>query len=542
MSFPLLSLANRALVGICALWFGAGFASAQVPAPAADPAAAPLPSSGPAQPGDRIGAQSLTLPIKIVDGHIILGVTVYDQQGADDGISFELALDYPDLLTLDGDQHGWLKLAGGARGQNQMVRVKFSDGTTLLFPGKDIKTERAAARGNLHDQITRAFANQLEERKLKGMLGVGFLKNYRVTLDLPGKKLVLAPLNERGDGRSDFAVSFETKDGQLLLPLAIPGEPAAKMLLGSSNYDTLIDPAAAKRLGKPAGDVEPVILTGGRGLDLSRVVAFRPKAWGAKSAEGAPSPLLFSGVNLLEAFKLEFEWTTSRINFIQEKDLPSPAAADREYFLADAANTADRFQAFLEKFPTNRNAADAATRLMALRLNEWGVEDEALLKSLQWVLDTALPERRLDSCISFVNRFAGLPGKSNLTIQAALLALKYARGATTVQHAYRLHRILGEQYLDQDNLDSAWSHLMSAAFVPLNRTDPDRALQAYRIALNLARIYDRQGRTARAYSRFKAALAVAGAPMTVPEKTEITAAMERLRKLIPAEDLALLDG
>ncbi len=526
-----------------ALLLGCGIAAAQAQAPAPQPA----------QPGERLGAQSLTLPIKVVDGHIVLGVTVHDQGGMEDGISFELALDYPDLLTLDPDQHGWLKLAGGAKGQNEMVRVKFSDGTTLLFPGKDIKAEKSAARANLHDQMTRAFANQLEERKLKGMLGLGFLKNYHVTLDLTAKQLVLAPLSGAaadpgGTASGEFSGSFEWRDGQISLQViaptgASPGPSApARMILGSSNYDTFIDPEFARRLNKPAGDVEPVRLLGSGLLELSQFVAFRPKAWGAKPVEGVEGPLLFSGVNLLESFKVVFNWSSSRIRFSQQKDLPPAPKADRAFFLAEAANTADAFQAFLEANPTNRLAADAATRLIALRMDEWGVADEVVLKALQWVLDTSLPERRLDSCMTYVNRLAGLPGKTAITIMAAQLALKHSRGAVTVQHVYRLHRILGEQYLEQDNLQLAWTHLLSAAFVPLNRSDPDRALQAYRIALNLGRVYDRQGRSARAYSRYKAALAVAGAPVTAAEKKEITAAMERLRKLIPAEDLAMLDS
>jgi hypothetical protein len=541
----------RAFTAGFALLVACGVASAQIPAqplmrlvPAAAvaPAAVSDPSSGVPSQGDRLGASSLTLPLKLVDGHLVVGVTIFNQTGMDDGISFELALDYPDLLTLDGDQHDWLGLSGGAKGQNQMIRVKFSDGTTVLLPGKDIKAERSAARASLHNRMTVAFASELEERKLKGMLGLAFLKNYRVSLDVAAKQLVLQPLRGSNSGPSDFAATFELKEGQMVLPVTSPAGPNSRMILGSSNYDSLIDPEIAQRLGKPAGDVAPVTLAGSAGLDLSRFVVFRPKAWGAKPAADAEAPLLFSGVNLLEAFKLEFDWTNSRVRFVQQKDLPVAAKGDREFFLADAANTADGFQAFLEKNPTNRNAGEAATRLMALRMDEWGVSDDDLLKALQWVIDTSPPERRLDNCITFVNRIAAQPGKSALTIQAGLVALKYSRGAVTVQHVYRLHRILGEQYLEQGDLQAAWSHLMSAAFVPLNRSDPDRALQAFRIALGLGRVYERQERFARAYSRYKAAMAVPGAPMTANEKEEITAALERLRKKIPAEDLQMLDG
>ena len=548
MMFPFSSqLARRALTALFLSGLGCGIAPARAQAPVPLRVAAPLPTPASTAPapasadaGQRLGAQPLTLPLKLVDGHLVLGVTLFNTSGADDGVSLELALDYPDLLTLDGDQHGWLGLASGAKGEGEMVRVKFSNGSTVLIPGKDITAERSAARGNLHNQITAAFANQLDDRKLKGVLGLAFLKSYQASLNGASKQLTLSPLGSSSGGRSDFSAAFELKDGQMTLPLTSPLAPGLRMILGSSNYDTLIDPTLAKKLGKPAGDLEPLWFAS---LDLAKFLVFRPKAWTTKPpAEGADLPLLLTGVNLLESFKLDFDWNNSRVRFVQEKDLPPMPAADRAFFLAEAANTAEAYQAFLTKHLTHRLAADAATRLMNFRLEEWGVADESVMQALQWVLDTALPERRLDSCMSYVNRIATTPGKTALSIQMGLLALKQARGAVTIQHVYRLHRILGELYLEQDNLPEAWSHLMSASFVPLNRSDRDRAFQAFRIALNLGRVYDRQNRYVRAYSRYKAALAVAGAPITATEKQEIADAIDRLRKQIPADDLAMLDS
>lgn len=499
-------------------------------------------ASLPAQSEQRLGASSLTLPLKLVDGHLVLPVTLYNTAGADDGVSLELALDYPDLLTLDGDQLGWLGLASGAKAEHEMVRVKFANGTTVLIPGKDIKAERSAERSALHNRMTVAFASQLEERKLKGMLGLEFLKKYQVSLNVAAKQLTLAPLGSSSGGRSDFSSAFELKNGQMTFAISSPAFAGGnmRMILGSSHYDTFIEPMLAKQLGKPAGDLEPVLFSS---LDLSKFLVFRPKSWLPKPpAEGADLPLLYTGVNLLEAFKLDFDWNNSRVRFVQEKDLAPLPAADRAFFRAEAANTAEAYQAFLEKHLAHRLANDAAARLMNFRMAEWGVSDEDVLQALRWLIETAAPERRLDNCMVHVNRLATTPGKTELAIQAAQLALKQSRGAITIQHVYRLHRLLGELYLEQDKLPEAWSHLMSASFVPLNRTDRDQALQAYRIALNLGRVYDRQNRHLRAYSRYKAALAVGGAPITAAEKKEINDAIERLRKKIPPEELAMLDS
>lgn len=179
-------------------------------------------ASLPAQSEQRLGASSLTLPLKLVDGHLVLPVTLYNTAGADDGVSLELALDYPDLLTLDGDQLGWLGLASGAKAEHEMVRVKFANGTTVLIPGKDIKAERSAERSALHNRMTVAFASQLEERKLKGMLGLEFLKKYQVSLNVAAKQLTLAPLGSSSGGRSDFSSAFELKNGQMTFAISSP--------------------------------------------------------------------------------------------------------------------------------------------------------------------------------------------------------------------------------------------------------------------------------------------------------------------------------
>lgn len=505
-----------------------------------------------AQEDQRLGAKPVTLPLRIVDGHIIVAVTLYDRGGLDEAITVELSLDNPELLSLHDDELGWLKLDSAAirRGDDVNVRATFAAGVTLLLPAKDIKSEKSGARVDEQNRLTKFFPNQLDERKLKGALGLGLLKHYDVVLDLKERQLVLTPAVTVPDAAvapalpspsdadgADFTGTFELRNGQITLPVTSPAGPSARMILGSSHYDTLIDPAAAKRLNRPAGDVAPVALVGTGELELSGLVAFRPKAWGPTPAAGTEAPLLLSGVNLLESFRLEIDWAASRVRFIKQ-DTPAAPAADQAYFKAEVTGTADAFQAFLEAHPENRLGAEAAKRLITLRLDEWGADDDSVIKALQWIADTSAPERRTENCLAYVNRLATMPGRAALAIRAAQLALKYSRQAITVQDVYRLHRILGEQYLEENDLQLAWTHLLSAAFVPIDR-DPEHA---FRVALNLARVYEKQGRLTRAYSRYKAALAVPGAPITKDVKTEITAAMERLKTRIPADDLKLLDS
>jgi tetratricopeptide (TPR) repeat protein len=492
---------------------------------------------------------SLSLPLRLVDGHLLLSATVYDQGGADDAITLELALDSPAAITLHGDQLGWLKLDESKIRKNQHppVKVVFAGGTTLQLPASDFKPEGSSARIDRHNRLTQLFPSQLDERKVKGTVGLGFLRNYHVTVDLVGRVLTLAPsiadptapLTESAAVQGfDFSGPFELRDGRLTLPVHVPGpRPSGLLVLGSSFYDTLIDQDLAKALDRPTGDVEPVTLLGETPIELSRYVAFRPKAWRATPIAAGDERVFLSGVNLLAAFRLEIDWTASQLHLTQQAD-PARPEADRAYFHAEAAGTAGAFEEFLKAFPESRMSNEAARKLMALRIDDFAPADEDLLGALDWVLKTTLPERRTETGLTYVARFAATPGQTGLAIRAGQLSLSHSRTAMTVQDVYRLHRVLGELYLEQGELDSAWKHLLSAAFVPIAR-DPEHA---FRVALNLARVYEKQGRAARAYSRYKAALAVPGAPVTPDLRKEITEALARLKTGIPSDTLKLLDS
>ena len=58
------------------------------------------------------------------------------------------------------------------------------------------------------------------------------------------------------------------------------------------------------------------------------------------------------------------------------------------------------------------------------------------------------------------------------------------------------------------------------------------------IALDLARVYDKQGETRRAYARYKR-VSAGGMPAEI--STEVKRAMDRLRKLLPNDDVLLRD-
>jgi tetratricopeptide (TPR) repeat protein len=484
--------------------------------------------------GVELGAAAHKLPLTIVDGIPVVSIKLTNPEGLVDAITVELALDHPGTLTLDGNQFGWL---GVNPKSSPPVKVALEDNATVLFPAAGISAERSGARQELHDRITQLHASKLKDRKLKGRLGIEFLRHYHVVLDPTQNFVELTPLADAPQPASitsDYAARFDAKTGLISLPVELPSG-RSQLVIGSSSYDTRIDPAVAEKLGRPDGNIERVELPGSVPLNLAKFVVFRPADWREKKTD-QPDVAVVTGVNLLESFRVEIHWLASQIFFSAVKP-STPNAADRDYFMAERADTAEAYLAVLKKHPENRLAAEAARKLARLRMDEWGAADDDVLEAIEWVAKTAAADRRTEACMPYIRALASQVGRTELTIRAAKQALTHARGAITVQDVYRIHRILGEQYIDLNDLDQAWRHLMSAAFVKIDR-DPEHA---FYVAYNLARVYEKQGRTSRAYSRYRAALAVNFA-ISKEMKDAIEKSIATLKAQIPPADLQLLDG
>jgi hypothetical protein len=484
------------------------------------------------QPGlsAQDAAATLTIPIRVVDGHIVLLADLVGLRYTDQ-VSLEIAFDYPDALTLHPDQYAWLGIEprDPAKGADAPIQLSIDPGITLSIPTKDIVAEPSRERVAAQDRLTKLYSAALGEQKLKGTIGVGLLRKYRVMLDVDAKQLVLAPPRASEDAPADMSPAdlvispFEEVDGRIHVPLTYADDGIGRMAIGGTSYDTLVDASVATSLAKPAGNVSPVWLADSRGddrkLDLSRDVAFRPHA--ASSESLGASPTLIAGVNLLEHFRLDVDWQTRTIAFTRKRAAHYPQQ-DFAFFRAEATGTTAAMRTYLEQYPHERLSAEAARWLVRWRLEKDRASDAEVLQALTWVIDTSLPGRRAESCYEWAETFSTLPGRTALAIEATQAGLQHAREAFDPRIVPALHRLAGEQYLQQGELTPAWKHLLSAAF--MMPEDP-------RINLDLARVYDRQGRALRAYSRYKRA--AAGGSRGAEADTEIMLAMDRLRKQLP---------
>lgn len=487
------------------------------------------------------GTRAHTLSVFVADQLPVVAVTLYNARGLKDQVTLEVALDDPRGLVLDPDQFTWLHGATPTSDASTApVEFSFADGERLQLPAADVVAENDPERVNLHNLTTVYYAADLHELKLKGKIGLGLLRRFQIDFDLNARRLVLTPPVEVG-AETDagtaplggFVARFDFTDRLLAIPLAGSASPA-HLVIGSAALESRLDPAFAASLGHPLGDVSSLVLGTTPALDLASQFAFRAKSWRQPRSLTATHPVALSGIELLQAYRLTIDWTTSTLALTPTR-AATPAADHRRYFAAETPATPESLQSFLQEFPQSYFAREAARRLIEMRLAQRPLDAAATLAALRWHAESALPERRTEVCVPVVKFLSAQPDQTDLNIAAAELALSYSRAAAHIQDVYVLHRYLGIAFEQKGNWDAAWKHLLSASFVKLNGDDPHTLL----CAIHLGRVYEKQARYGRAYSRFKAALPLAKDHPSLLQEAQ--AALVRLREKIPADQLQELD-
>ena len=124
-----------------------------------------------------------------------------------------------------------------------------------------------------------------------------------------------------------------------------------------------------------------------------------------------------------------------------------------------------------------------------------GAEESELTEAIQWVNDTMPEDLRATRLFDLMEELVN-EGETSLGIAAGKLGVDSARKDRYPKSAYKLHGRLGELLLPDDKRES-WRHLLSAAFGL-----PEDGM----INLNLARVYEANGKKQRAFSRYIQAL------------------------------------
>jgi len=480
-----------------------------------------------------------SIPIRVVNGHVIVLTDLVGLRFTNEA-SFEISLEYPDALTLHPDQYRWLGLDPNdlGLGEPPLVHLLVAGGIKLSIPAREVAVEQSEERLEFQNSMTKLHSKDLGERKLKGTIGIGLLKRYHMTLDVSGKQLTLAPPRDAGPeaavgDTADLILPFEYVSNRIQVPMRLGDDRRALLVLGGTNYDTFIDSRVAVSLGRPAGDLNPVWLadagSSGRRIDLSQYLAFRPRAFGLSATPGLDSPLVITGVNFLESFRLDLDWVNQLVA-VTSRRVPSYPRQDFAFFEAESRGTPEALESYLAKYPGERLSPDAAALLVRKRLDQAGSKDADVMKALEWAVRTTPANRRIETCLTFLETFAEAPDRTALAIAAGEAGLKYSREAFDARVVYTLHHRLGQLEMQRQNWNDAWKHLLSAAFMA-----PDDLP----ITLDLARVYDKQGQIRRAYARYKRVAAAPGAPPEIA--AEVKSAMDRLRKQLPKDDPLLKD-
>ena len=362
---------------------------------------------------------------------------------------------------------------------------------TAHFPGvkiKDLVPERGPDR--LYNFLTKRYAPDLGETAVVGTLGGRVFARYHIVIDLAAGSMRLGPKRERleeppraeGD---DVIVSLDESGGIVWFPVEMADGETGVMGLGTTTYDTRIDEDLCRELGHPAGDVGRVTA---ETLDLSRYVAFRPSPITEVHSEGVVG---ITGINMLRHLRVEVD-RVNRFMRIRPTTPPDFPEADLSFFRAMVEDQADPIERWLEAHPEERLAPEAADLLLDRRLGALVDDREVLERAVKWLLSTRPEDLRASTSLDLFERFSQA-GMTDLAIHAGERGLESARADRDPVAAHKIHGRIGEVHLESGDLKKAWKHLLSAAFKM-----KDDGL----VNLNLGLLYEKQGRWARAFSRY----------------------------------------
>lgn len=450
------------------------------------------------------------IPVRVVDGRLIVACDISGPR-----------LRAPMNLWLDFDGAYGLQLHNRAAAP---LPAETNSGKplplTLHFPDFTMEVaRRELGPEEEFEEFTKYHSKEIGENALSGAIGAQILKHFDVVFDLPRNQVLLSPPGSLAGYQADPAngeqlVPITLQNDLVWLPVELDKDDEKlerALAIGSSRYDTVIDKRLCNSLRRPAGNIGSLVC---QSIDFAPFVAFRPEEVIQTHPEGVAGVM---GLNLLEKFRVHVD-RQSLLATLLPAGSPSFPDQDLAWFQAMVSEDRDIVLDWLEKYSETRLGREAAEFLLTLLLDEGADEDE-LSEAVQWVNDTMPKDLRATRMFDLLEELVN-EGETPLGIAAGELGIKSARQDRYPESNYKLHGRLGELMLQSDRRE-AWRHLLSAAFGL-----PEDGM----INLNLARVYEADGKRKRAFSRYIQAL-------VKEESSEL--AMEALKRLdqdLPPEE------
>ena len=418
--------------------------------------------------------------MRVVDGRL---VTACDISGPNRRIPVNL---FVELETKSG-----LQLDNRAAGP---LGIERSDGSTspikIHFPDFALEVpRRELGDAEQLDHFTKYHSTELGENAVVGVMGAQLFEGWHLTLDLAEGWIELSEENaatgERPQSRQgELVVPITVENDLCWLPVRYAGGRPAAFAIGTARYDSIIDAMVAEGQGRPAGNLEALMLLD---LDLTDFVALRPEEVVQVHADGVAGVM---GVNLLKHLKVEIDRVNrwARIEVRSEASFP---AEEVGFFGAMVGEDPDAVETFLEENPGNRLAREAAELLLELRLDQFAPEPQTR-RAVGHIVATQKEDLRSTRALDLMIEM-GDAGEMDLVLHAGRQGVEHGRDDRYPNAVHRIHGRLGRALLEQEQGDEAWRHLLSAAF-GLPEDGP--------INLDLGRFYESQGRHRRAFSRY----------------------------------------
>ena len=437
-------------------------------------------SAASAQQGGRV-------PVREVAGRLLFECDVSTPERR---IPVNLFLDLDTLCGLQLHNKAAAPLgAESADGQPTPITVHFPD-FRLTVPKREHGDE------DYLDDFTKYHAAEMGENAVVGTLGAEVLRDWHLVFDLVAGYVEFSPAHARSAEPppalpGSVVVQATVRDELVWLPVRDEEGRQSAMALGGSRFDTVVDRDWAEQHGAPAGDVGA--LTVGP-FDLAQFVAFRPEEVIQVHPDGVFG---VAGINLFRHFRVEIDRVNRWVRLTPTRP-PDFPADDLAFFRARADEDADALEAFLDRYPQARLGIEAADLLLQFRLDDGAPADD-VHRALRRAHEVFPADLRATAALDRMKVLAE-DGWPEYLVYAGELGLESGREDRYPEAVHKIHAKLGEVHLDADDLEGAWKHLLSGAFGM-----PEDGM----VNLNLGRLYEKQGRWRRAFSRYVQAAIVA---------------------------------
>lgn len=358
------------------------------------------------------------------------------------------------------------------------------------LPGHDLSfRSRELGPEEVYEELTKLWSPELGEVAVIGTLGSQVFADYTVTLDLAAGELLLerplaVPGGPQRRSEDEVLLPLSVRNDLCWVPVTYAQDRTGVLALGTGRYDSYLDEDIAYDLGHPAGDIGPIRADR---LDLHAYVAWRPGESRLVHPDGALGQI---GLNLLRCLRVRIDRENATVHLTQtvEPDFPEE---DLAYFRALVDGQAEAIEAWLEKHPQVRLSAEAGETLVILRLDE-AAPKERLEAAVRWFDRTRREDLRTTEALRLMEVLEEA-GQREVAIFCGKLGIPSARKDRYPDAVHKIHSRLGRAQYRLGNEREAWRHLLSAAFgMPEDGTTN----------LFLGRVYEKQGRMRRAFSRY----------------------------------------